>query len=294
MIFDEYNPFVVVNYWSIILSLILLEGLDRVGKSSVAATFEAKGYEVIHQSAPTKGMSPDVYLEEQMQLVSRAASQDIVLDRSFYGELIWPQVFGRESLLNDEGLEALRELEDSVGTTRILMYDPNVEAHWKRCVDNKEPLTKVQFVKARTLFSTMADKYGFQRKTLVDFPEVPIVPQESKVKPETERTVAVPPATKLTNEQVKLETANAINDVLGKRIIKQKGLIFDKIEINLRTFLNTELGKILGTKIENTSQFSNEEVELLRFFCKKLKENQNEGNSWNTARGNGRAQEEQD
>jgi len=258
------------------VSLVILEGLDRTGKSSVAAHFVAKGFELIHQSAPPKGMTPDAFLEEQMQLVAQAAHKDIVFDRSFYGELVWPQIYGRESLLNDDGLEALRELEESVGVDRILMHDPNVEAHWKRCVDNNEPLTKLQFTKARAAFSAMADKYGFQRKTLQDFPEVLIVPQESKAKAKTEtERMVVPPAPKLTNEQMKLETANAINEVLGKRIIKQKGPIFDKIENNLRTFLNTELGKILGTKMENTvGQFTSEEVELLRFFCKRLKENQ--------------------
>lgn len=258
------------------MSLVIIEGVDRVGKTSVATYFEAKGFEVIHQSAPPKGQSADLYLEEQMQLVSQAALKDIVLDRSYYGEWgIWPQVYGRESLLSEDTLEVLRELEDSVGTTRILMHDPNVEAHWKRCVDNKEPLTKPQFVKARALFATMADKCGFQRKTLLDFPEVPIVPQDVKAKSEVENVAVSRPTPKLTNEQMKLETANAINDILGKRIIKQKGPIFDKIEINLRTFLNTELGKILGTKMESTAgQFSAEEVELLHFFCKKLKENQ--------------------
>ncbi len=259
------------------MSLIILEGLDRTGKSSVASYFEAKGFELVHQSAPAKGMSADLYLEEQMQLVSRAAHTNIVLDRSYYGELVWPHVYGREPLLNDDGgLEALRELEESVGTMRILMFDPNVEAHWKRCVDNKEPLTKVQFVLARKLYREMADKYGFERKTLQDYKDIKI--EEPKVESveseESEKKVL--PAVKLTNEQQKLETANAINEVLGKRIVKQKGPTFDKIENNLRIFLNTELGKILGTKneIQTTGQFSTEEVELLRFFCKKLKENQ--------------------
>lgn len=256
------------------MSLIILEGLDRTGKSSVAAFFEAKGYELVHQSAPPKGMTADLFLEEQMQLISSAASKNIVLDRSYYGELVWPQVYGRESLLSEENLETLRELEESVGTVRILMVDLNVEAHWKRCVDNNEPLTKLQFGKARTLFSTIAEKYGFDRKTLRDFPEIPIVQQEVKVKSMNEPTNTVP-TQKLTNEQIKLETANAINDILSKRLIKQKGPIYDKIEINLRTYLNTELGKILGTKTENSiGQFSTEEVELLRFFCKHLKEKQ--------------------
>lgn len=255
------------------MSLIILEGLDRSGKSSVAAHFQVKGFEVIHQSAPPKDMTADLYLEEQMQLLSQAAHKDIVLDRSYYGELVWPQIYGRESLLSEDNLEILRELEQSVGVTRILMHDNNVEAHWKRCVDNNEPLTKPQFVKARTLFGAIADKYGFIRKSLQDLPEIPIVLQEVKSKPTTEASVT--PVQKLTNEQMKLETANAINEILSKRIIKQKGQLFDKIEINLRTYLNTELGKILGTKTETAGiQFSSEEVELLRFFCKRLKEKQ--------------------
>lgn len=258
------------------MSLIIICGLDRTGKTSVASYFEAKGFELVHQSAPAKGITADSYLEEQIQLVSRAAHTNIVLDRSYYGECcIWPQVYGRESLLSEEGLEVLRELEESVGTARILMFDPNVEAHWKRCVDNKEPLTKPQFVRARTLYSAMADKYGFERKTLRDYKDIVI--EEPTVELE-ELEKSKPPAviTKLTSEQMKLETANAINEVLGKRIVKQKGLTFDKIENNLRIFLNTELGKILGTKneIQSTGQFSTEEVELLHFFCKKLKENQ--------------------
>lgn len=260
------------------MSLIILEGLDRTGKSSVAAYFQAKGYELIHQSAPPKGMTADNFLEEQIRLVSSASTKNIVLDRSYYGELVWPQVYGRDSLLTEDGLEVLRELEQSVGTTRILMHDPNVEAHWKRCVDNNEPMNKQQFVKARALFSQLAEKQGFERKTLTDFPDVPVVPQEVKVKTviEVHPQPSTPaPKVQLTKEQIKLETANAINEVLSKRIIKQKGQFFDQIEIGLRTYLNTELGKILGTKTEtSTGQFNNEEVELLKFFCKKLKERQ--------------------
>lgn len=260
------------------MSLIILEGLDRTGKSSVAEHFKAKGFEIIHQSAPPKGMTADMFLEEQMQLVSSAAHKDIILDRSYYGELVWPQVYGRESLLSEENLEVLRELEESVGTTRILMHDPSVEAHWKRCVENNEPMNKQQFVRARALFSTVAEKYGFSRKTLQDFPEIPIVPQEAKSKPVVDAPVATstaPIAPRLTKEQMKLETANAINEVLSKRIVKNKGPIFDSIEINLRTYLNAELGKILGTKTETVvGQFSNEEVEMLRFFCKTMKDKQ--------------------
>lgn len=257
------------------MALIILEGLDRTGKSSVAEHYKAQGYEIVHQSAPPKGQTPDLYLEEQMQLVSSAAHKDIVLDRSYYGELVWPTVYNRPPLISEEGLEVLRELEESVGTTRILMYDPNTDAHWKRCVDNKEPLTREQFLRARNLFNSIAKSWGFEKKTLADFaistnsdqdpkhasPESPAPSKDRESPPR-----AHPP----TKEQIKLETANAINDVLSKRILKHKGPIFDQLEDDIRTFLNNKLGQIFGTK--SPSGFTDEEVELLKFFANKLKD----------------------
>lgn len=256
------------------MSLIILEGLDRTGKSTVAEYYNTQHYELVHQSAPAKGTTHDLFLEEMMQLITTASHKDVILDRSYYGELVWPAVYGRESLLTEDSLEILKELETTVGVTKILMVDPNVEAHWKRCVDNKEPLTKPQFIKARALFTTLVDSHGFVKKTLQDWPELVKATVVPEFKPNT-NPVTVDSLLKLTKEQVKLETANAINDVLSKRILKSKGQIYDQLENNLRTYLNTELGKIFGTKTETSSgQFSSEEVELLKFFCKKLKEKQ--------------------
>ncbi len=266
------------------MALYILEGLDRSGKTSVANLFQAKGFEFIHMSAPPKGQTADLFLEEMIELVSMAAHKDLVLDRSYYGEAcIWPKIYGREPLLDEQGLEVLRELEDTVGTVRILMHDPNSEAHWQRCVDNKEPLTKSQFVKARSLYSSMADKYGFDRKTLKDFPDavqpLPNAIKEPAVSASSSETSPSKNPPKETGpeqplkskEQMKLEKANIINEVLDKRIIKGKGPMYDEVERNVRHFLNTELGKILGTATA-TPGLSNEEIELLKFFCKRLKD----------------------
>ena len=268
------------------MGLIICEGMDRVGKTSIANLFESKGYEVIHMSAPPKGQTSDLFLEEMMELIHNAASRDIFLDRSYYGEAcIWPKIYGRESLIDEQGLEVLRELEDSIGTQRILMHDPNSEAHWQRCVENNEPLTKVQFVKARALYSSMADKYDFERKTLKDFPNAeqplpqdktkPVVPNKSGeeiAKSATEVKSDKDSITSKSKEQLKLERANIINEVLERRIIKGKGPSYDEVERSVRHFLNNELGKILGTASPAASGFTNEELELLKFFCKRLKD----------------------
>jgi len=275
------------------MALWICEGLDRVGKTSVAQLFESRGYEIIHMSAPPKGQTADLFLEDMIEIISSAAHKDVFLDRSYYGEIaVWPQIYGRQSLLDEQGLEVLRELEETVGTVRILMHDPNSEAHWQRCVDNKEPLTKSQFVKARSLFSGMADKYGFERKTLKDYPDaeqpLPAQNKDKSVKPNSTsdaNTSSDSPAKEVgsdrsniiskSKEQLKLERANIINEVLDKRIIRGKGPMYDDVERSVRHFLNMELGKILGTTT-STPGLSNEEIELLKFFCKRLKDKESE------------------
>jgi hypothetical protein len=269
------------------MALIILEGLDRTGKSSVARFFENKGFELIHMNAPQKGISNSAYLDEIVQLLMSTSGRDVVLDRSHYGELIWPAVYGRESKLTEEDFDMLREIEEGLDTTRVLMHDPNSDAHWQRCIDNKEPLTKVQFVKARSLYSSMADKYGFDRRTLKDFPgaDQPLPVSATKKDSDTTRDNTKADASVVsgkadkdllskTKEQLKLDKANAINEVLTKRILKGKGQIYDELERSVRTYLNNELGKIFGTG--TVSGFSNEEVELLKFFCERLKSKENE------------------
>jgi hypothetical protein len=258
------------------MGLVLLEGLDRTGKSTVAAYFETLGFEVIHLSAPPKGTSSDEYLNDMVVLLSQAANKDIVLDRTHYGELIWPQVYStpqkpRVPLLDEDQIEALREIEESVGVQRLWMTDNNIEAHWKRCVDNKEPLDKSQFTRARALYSTMAHKYKFEPVTLQSFikkfPDAQLIVDKEKAEELANQTLNVTvtndqvtvvdanqPAISTTHakyptktkEQHTLEVANVVNDILSKRILKGKGDVYDGLEAELRNFLNNKLGKLLG------------------------------------------------
>jgi hypothetical protein len=256
------------------MSLLILEGIDRTGKSTVAEYYKTLGYELIHLSAPVKGTSPDQYLQSMVDIVSSAASKDIVLDRSYYGELIWPHVYGRKSLLSAEDIDLIREIETTVGVKHILMHDTNVEDHWKRCVENKEPLTKQQFVKAKSLFSQMAHNYRFELVTLPSFlKEYPDATEFSKSASDSNvQDISNALITKevktegnsrvLTVEQLKLEKANAINEIISKRILKTKGPVYDELENELRSFLNSKLGKLLG----NSSQELSLSIEEISFY----------------------------
>lgn len=267
------------------MALIILEGLDRTGKSTVASYYQAQGYELIHMSAPPKGITYDEYMQNITDLISSAAAKDVIFDRSHYGELVWPEVYGRKPILTAEDFDYFTELENSVDTYRIFMHDKNLEAHWKRCVDNKEPLTKAQFNRARSLFSQMAHKYNFESVTLDEFykkfPEAKtmevISPPSDHVhdsngatatgsSTETDSTPS-PSHSGKTKEQTKLERANAINDILSKRILKAKGQIYDELENELRFFLNSKLGTLLGE--ENNLQLTSEEVKFYKAMFKK-------------------------
>jgi hypothetical protein len=267
------------------MALILLEGLDRTGKSTVAEFFhQEQGYEIIHLSAPLKGTTPDQYLQEIVDLISAASTRDIVLDRSHYGELVWPIVYGRKPLLTEEDIDAIREIEESVGVKRIWMHDPDTEAHWKRCTDNKEPLNKAQFARARSLYSQFAHKYGFEPITLQQFiKEFPAAEKYNNQSShlivtvsgdnvqvsdaDLSESVSSTPAkyhSGKTPEQLKLEKANAINDILSKKILKSKGLIYDELENEIREFLNQKLGNLFGNQSSKELSLTQEEIKFYK------------------------------
>ena len=78
-----------------------------------------------------------------------------------------------------------------------------------------------------------------------------------------------------TPEQLKLEKANAINEILSKRILKQKGDAYDSLEQEIRLFLNTKLGQLFGTNTTDQSlSLSKEEIVFYKtMFKRAMKEN---------------------
>jgi len=273
----------------------VLEGLDRTGKSSVSEYYATKGFEIVHLSAPNKkysvsGYVGPSYLDEMVDLLMSKDGQDVVWDRSWYGEMIWPHVYGREPQLSEDDLEVIREFEERNQTAHILMIDPNVEAHWKRCVDNKEPMNRVQFEKARQLYSKMAHTYNFAVTSLPQFLEhtpdatttknPPVVTTTPPSNPNPPSSVSVkavvdsPGKPKITPEQEKLERANAINSILKlKRIFKQEMWPYNELETGVRHYLNDQLGDLLGLQ-KQAQSLTKEDIQIVKEFVKRLKDKQ--------------------
>jgi len=283
------------------MAWIILCGIDRSGKSTVAELYKQQGYEVVHMSAPDKkykekGYSGPSYLDDVLDMLMQYDGKDVVWDRSWYGELIWPHVYGREPSLSEDDIEVLQEFEDRNQVSRILMVDPDQAGHWKRCVNNKEPLTQAQFRLAGSLYTKLAHKYNFVPKQLSDFsdkftksktedaqpvsdtnadkrsPQAESLGKDGALSSSTDAT-----ANKALHEKgsglERLEKANAISAVLSKRIIKQRGDSYDELEGEITHFLKGRLDELLGGKKAMVSpSFAEEEVQILKMFCQRLKE----------------------
>lgn len=256
------------------MSWVILAGLDRSGKTSAAEYYKSEGYEYVHLSAPDKkyyepGYTGPGYIDEMIDLMMKYDNVNTVFDRSWYGEKVWPAVYGREPLLSEDDYEILHEYEYRNETAKYLLHDPNIAAHWKRIQADTglKPATKDQFVQAGRAHMGLISEFNFVQKTLNDFPKVePKVeePQE-ELKVEMEEVSNIK-TVKLTG-QSKLEVANAINNVLSNKIIKKKGVVFESLEDDIRDFLSKKLGTLLG---EPQEDFSVSEIKILKQFCQQM------------------------
>lgn len=284
------------------MAWILLEGLDRSGKSSVAEIYKQQGYEVVHMDAPHKkysetGYSGLSYLEEMVEMYSLYAGQDVVFDRTIYGELIWPEVFNRMPLLDNDDFEYLAQLEYNQDAIRYLMVPEDVEAHWKRCADNKEPINRIQFVQAGRLYDKLENERDFERKQLSDFEALAAEVKQTAKNKKTEKNVSAKKkdsnrdagdagstgssgesrvsdksnetGSVLTMEQ-KLNKANAIRAVLNGKIIKKKDSAYEDLEEDIRGFLHE---KLEGLFTERPNEiFSSDEIIILKSMAQRIKD----------------------
>lgn len=283
------------------MAWILLEGLDRSGKSTVAEYYKQQGYEVIHLSAPQKkyfepGYSGPSYLEEIVEMYNIYAGKDVVFDRTCYGELVWPEVFNRIPLLNVEDYEYLASLEYNQDAVKYLLFDEDTEAHWKRCADDKEPINRMQFVQAARLYDKLELEKGFEKKQLGDFSKLAAENKQTAKLEKAKKTIqkkakssdrdgrdsniirpdnggsAAPDhgheAKNILTMEQKLNRANAIRTLLSGKIIKKKDSIYEDLEKDIRAFLQEDLERLFSPKPEKS--FSEDEVIVLKSMAKRI------------------------
>jgi len=103
------------------MRFLIIEGADATGKTSLARQ-EAKtrGWEYQHFGAPQSKNYFTEYWKPTMKFV-RSGSQ-AVFDRQFVGELVWPTLFGRPSIINNTNLEHLCFLFSLYSTEVRILY----------------------------------------------------------------------------------------------------------------------------------------------------------------------------
>ena len=292
------------------MAWIILEGLDRTGKSTIAEIYKKQGFDVVHMSAPDKkykkpGYSGPSYLDDILEVYMKYDNKDVVFDRSIYGELVWPHVYGRPVMLSDDDFEILQEFEERNQAEKNLLVDPETEAHWQRCVDNNEPLTRPQFTLANRLFTKLAHNFNFMPRQLSDFkPEIaadkgedstplekvadpqPIDARKDSSSASDSKTTSIgaggtvakkeADADGRTKEQTILEKANAINSILSKRIIKQKGTTYDLIESDIKDYLNRQLKVLFSGDTNIEEALSKDELTILKLYAQRILDKQKE------------------
>lgn len=88
-------------------NLIILEGSDGVGKSTLAGRLRATlagprfPATVLHAEAPAHNDPVLEYVEPIRQHFTLYPHSTLILDRWHIGELVWPQLFGRSSIVRD-------------------------------------------------------------------------------------------------------------------------------------------------------------------------------------------------
>jgi len=85
---------------------VILEGIDKVGKTTVGKELEKMGYSIVH--SPYKSDTEDI--EQYYQTLIKTASLPVVFDRIFISEVAYGKVLRGHSRLSDHGFRNLMKL----------------------------------------------------------------------------------------------------------------------------------------------------------------------------------------
>ncbi|MQB01812.1 MAG: hypothetical protein GEU78_16285, partial [Actinobacteria bacterium] len=104
--------------------LIILEGADKVGKSTLARDLEPD--KILHATQPTGDWFQEY--AEPLEFYRPGAGLDVVCDRWHLGELVYGPLYRDQSLVGDEQLAYLSLFLASRGAT-IVLADCDEEVH---------------------------------------------------------------------------------------------------------------------------------------------------------------------
>lgn len=125
--------------------LIVVEGLDRTGKTTLSRNIKAEtGCGYVHFSKPT-AHPLDEYVEPVVDC------PHVVFDRYHWGEMVWPQIFGRESECDWRMFLYIELALQSRGAV-VVHAQRDLDAVEAACIRDNEPLVADKIKPANHLF----------------------------------------------------------------------------------------------------------------------------------------------
>lgn len=134
------------------MKVIILEGENKTGKTTLAKEFQSHGFDYIKCSQP-KG---DPYIE-YMNILKKI-KKDTVIDRFAYGELVYGPLYRGESKLSNEQLRNIEMKVMALGGVLIYCTDnpKNIEKRFKQ--ENEEFADVKKIKKTISLYNKIFDK----------------------------------------------------------------------------------------------------------------------------------------
>lgn len=152
--------------------LIVIEGPDRTGKSSLAQRIADKvNGRVIHAGPPTK--HPLEEYETALDTYDPRGQDHLILDRWHLGEYVWPAIFKRETLFNRACQIHLAMYMRSRGAF-FIHADRDPRKLGQELIDAHEPIGPAELPEVRSLFDKALKDVGahgvwdYERHTDVD------------------------------------------------------------------------------------------------------------------------------
>lgn len=135
--------------------LIILEGADLVGKTTLASLFVSRGYYLHHEGPPPSGVTA---CEHYSQIVEKlmASHEDVVIDRFHLGEIVYGICAERGSTVTPRQIRALEnELIMRHSARIVIMYVTDEQVLKQRAAVRKEHYNE-QYWHQNQIFKAMA------------------------------------------------------------------------------------------------------------------------------------------